>query len=138
LPLHSNENACNLLIPNDGQSGIFMLPGEAAASSLIAVPQLIVANGYNHETGTKAVAEDAAEALAFGRLSIADPDLPQCFRLSAPPNIPDESTFYSGGERRIPIIRRLYRARDNLPELGTILPTQLKLTCIAADHRGAS
>jgi hypothetical protein len=34
------ENACKLLIPNDWQTGIFMLPGEATASSLTAVTGL--------------------------------------------------------------------------------------------------
>jgi N-ethylmaleimide reductase len=60
---------------------------------------LIVANGFNRETATRAVAEDAADAVAFGRLFIANPDLPQRFRLSAPLNMPDESTFYGGAEK---------------------------------------
>jgi N-ethylmaleimide reductase len=60
---------------------------------------MIVANGFNRETATRAIAEDAADAVAFGRLSIANPDLPERFRLSAPLNTPDESTFYGGGEK---------------------------------------
>jgi N-ethylmaleimide reductase len=60
---------------------------------------LIVANGFNRETATRAVAEGAADAVAFGRLFLANPDLPERFRLNAPLNSPDESTFYSGAEK---------------------------------------
>jgi N-ethylmaleimide reductase len=60
---------------------------------------LIVANGFNRETATKALAENAADAVAFGRLFIANPDLPRRFRLNAPLNAPDESTFYGGAEK---------------------------------------
>ena len=60
---------------------------------------LIVANGFDRETGTRAVAEGAADAVAFGRLFLANPDLPERFRLKAPLNTPDESTFYGGAEK---------------------------------------
>jgi len=59
---------------------------------------LIVANGFNRATATQALAEDLADAVAFGRLFIANPDLPERFRLNAPLNAPDESTFYGGAE----------------------------------------
>jgi N-ethylmaleimide reductase len=45
------------------------------------------------------LAEDLADAVAFGRLFLANPDLPQRFRLNAPLNAPDESTFYGGSEK---------------------------------------
>lgn len=38
LTVYSLEDACNLLIPSDGPAGIFMLPGEAIASSFTAAP----------------------------------------------------------------------------------------------------
>ena len=59
---------------------------------------LIVANGFNRATATQALAEDLADAVAFGRLFIANPDLPERFRFNAPLNAPDESTFYGGAE----------------------------------------
>ena len=59
---------------------------------------LIVANGFNRATATQALAEDLVDAVAFGRLFIANPDLPERFRLNAPLNVPDESTFYGGAE----------------------------------------
>jgi N-ethylmaleimide reductase len=60
---------------------------------------LIVANGFTRATATQALAEDVADAVAFGRLFLANPDLPQRFRLTAPLNTPDESTFYGGAEK---------------------------------------
>lgn len=59
---------------------------------------LIVANGFNRTTATQALEEDLADAVAFGRLFIANPDLPERFRLNAPLNPPDEKTFYGGTE----------------------------------------
>jgi N-ethylmaleimide reductase len=45
------------------------------------------------------VAEGAADGVAFGRLFIANSDLPDRFRLHTPLNTPDESTFYGGAEK---------------------------------------
>ena len=60
---------------------------------------LIVANGFNRETATRAIAEGVADAVAFGRLFLANPDLPERFRLNSPLNSPNEATFYGGSER---------------------------------------
>ena len=60
---------------------------------------LIVANGFTRETATRALAEDVADAVAFGRLFLANPDLPQRFRLNVPLNTPDQSTFYGGAAK---------------------------------------
>jgi len=57
---------------------------------------LIVANGFICATATQALAEDLADAVAFGRLFIANPDLPERFRLNAPLNPLDEATLYGG------------------------------------------
>ena len=86
---------------------------------------LIVANGFNRETATRAVAQGRADAVAFGRLFLANPDLPERLRVSAPLNEPNESTFYRGGAtsrmnrrstaeaRKVtPTIRQLGRPRD--------------------------
>lgn len=37
--------------------------------------------------------------MAFGRLFLANPDLPERFRLNAPLNTPDESTCYGESEK---------------------------------------
>jgi N-ethylmaleimide reductase len=60
---------------------------------------MIVANGFDRETAARAVAEGAADAVAFGRLFLANPDLPERFRTNAPLNTPDETTFYGGSEQ---------------------------------------
>jgi N-ethylmaleimide reductase len=60
---------------------------------------LIVANGFNRATATHALAEDLADAVAFGRLFIANPDLPERFLLDAPLNPLDEATLYGGAEK---------------------------------------
>jgi len=60
---------------------------------------LIIANGFNLATATHAIAEGMADAVAFGRLFLANPDLPHRFQLNESLNTPDESTFYGGGEK---------------------------------------
>ncbi|XP_042036430.1 putative 12-oxophytodienoate reductase 11 [Salvia splendens] len=54
----------------------------------------IVASGYDREDGNKAVEEDRADLVAFGRLFLANPDLPKRFELNAPLNKYDRDTFY--------------------------------------------
>jgi N-ethylmaleimide reductase len=53
--------------------------------------------GYTAETATAAIAENRADLIAFGKLFIANPDLPERFARNAPLNEPDASTFYQGG-----------------------------------------
>lgn len=55
---------------------------------------LIVNSGYTKETGNGALASNNAELVSFGSLFIANPDLPERFRLDAPLSQPDPSTFY--------------------------------------------
>jgi N-ethylmaleimide reductase len=59
----------------------------------------IANNGYDRESAAEAVAEGRADAVAFGKLFIANPDLVERFRLGAPLNEPDTATFYGGGEK---------------------------------------
>lgn len=60
---------------------------------------LISAGGYTPETAKQAVAENVADAVAFGRLFIANPDLPKRVLLSSELNAYDRSTFYGGTEK---------------------------------------
>jgi N-ethylmaleimide reductase len=60
---------------------------------------LIRNNGYDSETAQHAVTSGAADAIAFGRLLLANPDLVERFRSGAPLNSPDYATFYSGEEK---------------------------------------
>jgi len=58
---------------------------------------LIVAGGFNLESAQAAIASGEADAVAFGRLFIANPDLPERLRQGTPLNPHDRSTFYGGG-----------------------------------------
>jgi N-ethylmaleimide reductase len=60
---------------------------------------LLVCGGYDHARAEAAIREDRADLVAFGRLFIANPDLPERFRENAPLNEPDTTTFYGGGAR---------------------------------------
>ncbi|MBW3559205.1 MAG: alkene reductase [Proteobacteria bacterium] len=60
---------------------------------------VIAAGGFVRETAAAAVAGGRTDAVAFGRLFIANPDLPERLRRGAPLNDYDRSTFYGGGER---------------------------------------
>jgi len=59
----------------------------------------ISAGGYEPAAAEETIATDHADAIAFGRLFIANPDLPERIRLGAELNTPDRRTFYGGGER---------------------------------------
>jgi N-ethylmaleimide reductase len=58
---------------------------------------LIAAGNFNLETGQEVVENEMADLVAFGRLFIANPDLPERIALNAPLNIPDTDTFYTPG-----------------------------------------
>jgi 2,4-dienoyl-CoA reductase-like NADH-dependent reductase (Old Yellow Enzyme family) len=50
-------------------------------------------------TASQVLAAGEADAVAFGVLFLANPDLPERFRQNAPLNKPDQSTFYSSGPK---------------------------------------
>ncbi|KAL5697339.1 12-oxophytodienoate reductase [Ranunculus cassubicifolius] len=54
----------------------------------------LAAGGYDRELGNKAILEKKADAIAYGRSFLANPDLPRRFELNAPLNMYDRSTFY--------------------------------------------
>ncbi|XP_022870237.1 12-oxophytodienoate reductase 1-like [Olea europaea var. sylvestris] len=54
----------------------------------------IAAGGYDREDGIKAVAENRADLIAFGRFFLANPDLPKRFAVNAPLNPYNRDTFY--------------------------------------------
>ncbi|CAH1423518.1 unnamed protein product [Lactuca virosa] len=55
----------------------------------------ISAGGFDMEDGNTAVAENRTDLVAYGRLFLANPDLPKRFQLRAPLNKPNRETFYS-------------------------------------------
>jgi N-ethylmaleimide reductase len=60
---------------------------------------LISAGAYTPESGALAVDNGQVDAIAFGRLFIANPDLVARVGQGAPLNRPDRSTFYGGAAR---------------------------------------
>jgi N-ethylmaleimide reductase len=59
---------------------------------------LMVNGGYSAAFGNEAIRLGAADLVSFGAIFLANPDLPERFRRSAPLNIPDVSTYYTGEE----------------------------------------
>lgn len=56
-------------------------------------------NGYVRATAMTAVEQGRADLVAFGRDFLANPDLPERLRRTAPLNAPDGATFYGGAEK---------------------------------------
>lgn len=55
----------------------------------------ILNGGFDSATGATAVKAGEADAIAYGRLFIANPDLVERFRQGAALNVPDSKTFYT-------------------------------------------
>ena len=60
---------------------------------------LVFCGGYTADTAEALIASGTADAIAFGRPFIANPDLVERFRRGAELNEPDRSTFYGGGAK---------------------------------------
>ncbi len=59
----------------------------------------IANEGFDQKSAETALAEDRADAVAFGKLFIANPDLVERFAKHKPLNPWDVATFYSGGAK---------------------------------------
>ncbi len=57
---------------------------------------LIVNGGYDRQRAEEVVGGGKADMVSFGRLFLANPDLPRRLRTGAPLNAPDPDTFYGG------------------------------------------
>lgn len=60
---------------------------------------LMTCGNFTQEKGNQYIREGWADLIAFGKLFIANPDLPKRFELNASLNQPDVDTFYTSGER---------------------------------------
>ena len=58
---------------------------------------LIGNGGYDQESANDAIDSGEAEAIAFGTLFVANPDLVNRFRCNLPLNVADPKTFYTPG-----------------------------------------
>lgn len=61
--------------------------------------RVILAGGFNQDNAEEAIEKNAADAIAFGRIFIANPDLVKRFELKAPLNKYNRETFYGGSEK---------------------------------------
>jgi 2,4-dienoyl-CoA reductase-like NADH-dependent reductase (Old Yellow Enzyme family) len=59
----------------------------------------IANEGFDQASAERTLADGKADAVAFGKLFIANPDLPRRFAQASPLNSWDTSTFYSGGAK---------------------------------------
>ena len=59
----------------------------------------IANNGYDLQMAQDACRRHRADLVSFGRAYIANPDLVERFKRSAPLNVPDHSTFFGGGAK---------------------------------------
>lgn len=59
---------------------------------------LVVNGNYDDESAKAAIEQGYADAVAFGRSFLANPDLPRRIREQLPINVPDQDTFYNGDE----------------------------------------
>ncbi|MBL8849890.1 MAG: alkene reductase [Planctomycetaceae bacterium] len=90
-----------------GQRGIAFIAARESAGPERLGPELkrkfggiyIANESFTFETANQAIQAGEADAVAFGKLFIANPDLPQRFALGAALNTPDPTTFYGSGPR---------------------------------------
>ena len=61
--------------------------------------KVVLAGGFDQASAEKAIEDGEADAIAFGRLFIANPDLPKRFATHAALNPYDRATFYGGNEK---------------------------------------
>jgi N-ethylmaleimide reductase len=74
------------------------LPGFDYAATRQAFKGTYIANnGYDRQMAIDAIESGTADAIAFGRLFISNPDLVERLKLDAALNTPNPSTFYTPG-----------------------------------------
>jgi N-ethylmaleimide reductase len=86
----------------------------------------IVNGNYDYSRAMKVIANGRADFVSFGKLFLANPDLPLRLARSAPLNVPDRASFYGGDDRGyidypfleepLPALRRLVLAAGGRAE----------------------
>ncbi|KAJ9533806.1 hypothetical protein QJQ45_026892, partial [Haematococcus lacustris] len=89
--LHMVESRIN------GNTELENNPNSLTPFRLVFKGPFIAAGGYKRESGIKAVSSGHSDLVAFGRIWIANPDLPTRFLLNAPLNRYNRDTFYTPG-----------------------------------------
>ena len=76
---------------------------------------LIAAGGFDLTTASGWIEQGRADAIAFGRKFIANPDLPLRLRLGAPLNADDPATYYGGGAKGYTDYPTLAQEKGEMP-----------------------
>ncbi|HEX2268123.1 MAG TPA: alkene reductase [Pyrinomonadaceae bacterium] len=77
---------------------------------------LIVAGGFDRDSAEEWLTRGRADLIAFGRKFLANPDLPERFRLQAALNADDPSTYYGGGAKGYTDYPTLAQERGEKPK----------------------
>ena len=75
------------------------VPFDYRRTRLIYEGNLILNNGYDFASAQSELQAGDADAIAFGTLMLANPDLVERFRQGAALNVPDVKTFYTGEDK---------------------------------------
>ena len=78
----------------DLPSRIVMAPLTRARAGAERIPNALIL-----ETGNQTLVANEADAVAYGVLFIANPDLPKRFTLGTPPNNRDPQTFFASSQK---------------------------------------
>ncbi|WP_315790456.1 alkene reductase [Fischerella sp. JS2] len=62
---------------------------------------IITNGGYDKQKGNQVLSSGDADLVSYGKLFIANPDLPQRFQVDAELNTPDPKTFYGQGDQSL-------------------------------------
>ncbi len=103
--------------PNDHTSdGSGRARGEAILADMkAAFDGVFIANGnFDAAEAAEWIREGKADAIAFGRLFLANPDLPQRIREDGPYNAHDPETYYGGGAEGYVDYPSLNKTQDSL------------------------
>ncbi|TKW20284.1 hypothetical protein SEVIR_4G076600v4 [Setaria viridis] len=101
LNKHDGFLYCHMVEPRLSYNGMFVVDGRRQIPhGLLPFRKVfngtfIAAGGYDLEEGNNVVANGYTDLVAYGRLFLANPDLPKRFELGAPLNKYDRSTFYT-------------------------------------------
>ena len=64
-----------------------------------SIAAYIVNGGFDLDSANAAIRNGVADLVAFGMPFLANPDLPERYRIKAPLNVPDQATFYAGDDK---------------------------------------
>lgn len=87
--LHAIEPRMKVALEDDHTPNGLLAMREAFKGTFIS------AGGFQRDNGSKAVGENYTDLVAYGRLFLANPDLPKRFELDAPLNKYHRETFYT-------------------------------------------